>query len=750
MDKLRCLSGELKRLYGADIENAEIRYSTRNIVFMLKDTVIRVNLHPDARPLEEWMDELRLLRALKRCCSAVCAPIPSSEGRLIEFPEADGKRYAAVCFERAGGAVIQGQDIDPAHAEKLGQIMGMLHRAGALAEAEGLRFHRGDEGGILMQELSEDERAVLGEEVCERLLEMRDKLLSLEKLPGRNYGVIHGDLTQYNYFVDGDAIRLFDFDDCTCGFYAYDIGTLLQNWMMAPGLRITGSAAQTFGALLSAFRAGYARENHIEPSVWENVTFFMRVRLAGTLINMAKDSLDPTRKVAGFRGMSQQIPRMSELFMAEDLFAVLDRRAEQEKSRWVKIAALLKNGPDPNDPESMALYQQLQSPDMKPFVEAYLKSFTADAGGGEIGMNEKLMQKTAEMGCKYPVSVVTPFYKVDLGLFQKCFESLKAQTLGFENLEWIVVVHNSGPEYLQGVRKITDGCSNVQVHELNNDRHTPSSPRNYGLNFVQGAYVGFLDADDTYTPECLEKTAGYLSDNDAQIAVFRMETESDDPARMAVRQFLFVDQTRELVLLEKGKWDSRQFIYGAALNVTSKMYEMRFLNRQGIRFDEDVPFAEDNMFNLSAFARADRICILPQLIGYRYWLNGGSMVQTFDKTSDEVIRYAAGFKKVFETGFREKLYMNYVLCDLLGYESATLLASKALTLEDRIRVKDILGAYTELIEPIQESKLYTKQMAKSVCVLPKIVIMRPKLMDRISRLMKRLNVDVAAQISKNM
>lgn len=365
-------------------------------------------------------------------------------------------------------------------------------------------------------------------------------------------------------------------------------------------------------------------------------------------------------------------------------------------------------------------------------------------------MNEILKKEMLKGGNQYPVSVITPFYNVDLNVFRKCYESLKAQTIGFENLEWIIVVHNSKPEYLHGVCEMLSDFPNVQVLELNNDRHTPSSPRNYGLNFVHGIYVGFLDADDTYSPECCEKVADYMADNSAQVAMFRMETESDDPARLALRQFLFVDQTQELVLLEKGKWDSKKFIYGAALNVTSKMYNMRYLNDNGLRFDEEVPFAEDNMFNLTAFARADRICILPQLIGYRYWLNNGSMVQNFDKTADEVLRYAYGFKKVFDTGYKEKLYMNYVLCDLLGYESAILLASKALTLEDRIKVKEMLGEYTKRIKPIHESKLYTKQMTQTITLLPKLAIMHPKLMDFTSRMMKRMNVDMAAKISSMM
>lgn len=356
------------------------------------------------------------------------------------------------------------------------------------------------------------------------------------------------------------------------------------------------------------------------------------------------------------------------------------------------------------------------------------------------------MIKGIREGDKYLISVVTPFHNVDMKLFKKCFNSLKEQTLGFENIEWVVVVHNSGQEYLDGVKETVAGYDNVKVYVLNNERRTPSSPRNYGIERVSGTYIGFLDADDTYTTDCCERVTNYMVENDAQVAMFRMETDSDDPSRLAVRQFLFVDQTQELVLLEKGKWDSKNFIYGAALNVTSKMYDKHFLDELGLRFDEDVTFAEDNMFNLTCFAKAERICILPQLIGYRYFLNNGSMVQTFDKTTEEVIRYARGFAKVFDNGLSLGLYMNYVICDLLGYQSAIMLASSGLTYEDRKEVTEILGQYIKFIEPVDESKLYTKQMAKMVTKLPKMVISHPKAMDRLAKVMKVLHIDIGSKI----
>jgi hypothetical protein len=180
------------------------------------------------------------------------------------------------------------------------------------------------------------------------------------------------------------------------------------------------------------------------------------------------------------------------------------------------------------------------------------------------------------------------------------------------------------------------------------------------------------------------------------------------------------------------------------------MYDIHYLDDINLRFDEDVTFAEDNMFNLTAFGKAERICILPQFIGYRYWLNDGSMVQTFDKPTEEVIRYAKGFKKVFDSGLSLGLYMNYVICDLLGYQSAIMLASKALTVEDRIEVKNILGDYIRYIEPIKESKLYKKEMTKMVTVMPKMVIAHPKGINRMVKIMKVFGIDIGEAIKSKV
>ena len=62
---------------------------------------------------------------------------------------------------------------------------------------------------------------------------------------------------------------------------------------------------------------------------------------------------------------------------------------------------------------------------------------------------------------KYILSVVTPFHNTDLAFFGKCLDSMKEQTLGFENIEWVITLHNSEPEYVEEVRGLCGEYENV-------------------------------------------------------------------------------------------------------------------------------------------------------------------------------------------------------------------------------------------------------------------------------------------------
>ena len=200
---------------------------------------------------------------------------------------------------------------------------------------------------------------------------------------------------------------------------------------------------------------------------------------------------------------------------------------------------------------------------------------------------------------EYKVSVITPFHNVAIEYFRKTVKSMQEQTLGFENIEWIIVFHNCEQSYIDDAMSLVKDFENVRTDIISNDVHSPSSPRNHALKMVTSPYVGFLDADDSYKPWCLKTALFHMEDTGAEITWFRIEYELEDPNNYPLREIVLWNQTYDRIVLERGKnWDYEKMFSGVWGMVTTRLYSMEFLRNNDIWFDEEVAFAEDGLFNL--------------------------------------------------------------------------------------------------------------------------------------------------------
>lgn len=117
-------------------------------------------------------------------------------------------------------------------------------------------------------------------------------------------------------------------------------------------------------------------------------------------------------------------------------------------------------------------------------------------------------------------------------------------------------------------------------------------------------------------------------------------------------------------------------IYGM---VTSRLFDRNFLLSNNITFDETVPYGEDILFIIEAYGKAERICYLPQFIGYHYFINSGSTVQSMEnKPGSVLVAYAEGFRRVFDAGFKNGIYNDYLLASFLASYALALLRTKNL------------------------------------------------------------------------
>lgn len=92
----------------------------------------------------------------------------------------------------------------------------------------------------------------------------KEELGKLSK--GRNcYGMIHHDLHHKNFYINNKEIVLFDFGDCECNWFVYDIAIVLYHALQV----INGNDVQREDFALQftkSFLKGYNTENQLDSS----------------------------------------------------------------------------------------------------------------------------------------------------------------------------------------------------------------------------------------------------------------------------------------------------------------------------------------------------------------------------------------------------------------------------------------------------------------------------------------------------
>lgn len=123
-----------------------------------------------------------------------------------------------------------------------------------------------------------------------------------------------------------------------------------------------------------------------------------------------------------------------------------------------------------------------------------------------------LEKRIMERDRMYKVAVVTAVYNVESYL-KEMIESIIAQTIGFENIQLILVndgsTDRSGEVCEEYARQYSDNI--VVVHKENGG---VSSARNEGLLHVRSRYVNFTDADDMLQENALQSMYDFLKQNE--------------------------------------------------------------------------------------------------------------------------------------------------------------------------------------------------------------------------------------------
>lgn len=148
------------------------------------------------------------------------------------------------------------------------------------------------------------------------------------------------------------------------------------------------------------------------------------------------------------------------------------------------------------------------------------------------------------------VSVVVATYRRDSSLTQ-ALKSLATQT--YDNFEIVLVDDNDDLKWNETVRLIVEAFkhdySQVSLeHIVNHPNQGSAKTRNVGIAAAKGEYITFLDDDDLYLPEKIQRQVSFMQENGCDYCVTDLDLFNEKDQLIDRRIRSYIQETSQAAL----------------------------------------------------------------------------------------------------------------------------------------------------------------------------------------------------------
>lgn len=143
------------------------------------------------------------------------------------------------------------------------------------------------------------------------------------------------------------------------------------------------------------------------------------------------------------------------------------------------------------------------------------------------------------------VSIITPTYNC-AKFIGRTIESVQAQT--YKNWEMVIVDDRSNDNTKEIVEKYIKNDSRIKYHLLN-ENSGAAVARTTSMKLAKGAYMAFLDSDDIWVPNKLEKQIEWMKKTGHAFTCTAYEQidEDDNPLGKTIKTIVKTDYNRLLL-----------------------------------------------------------------------------------------------------------------------------------------------------------------------------------------------------------
>ncbi|HDX9589850.1 TPA: phosphotransferase [Bacillus pseudomycoides] len=228
------------------------------------------------RSLKQIQSELDFIYSLQADGVNVSLPVASCFGNEIEQIDIEEETFFITSFVKAPGQfvnVTSEQEWNAKLFQNWGQTIGKMHAITGMNACDYETYERPTwKCDINSMNFLKSISVTLAANYEKMIREVQR--LSRER---DTYGLIHNDLHQGNFFVQDNALTIFDFDDCSFNWFAQDIAATFYHAVWQ-GLSVRPEHVTFPQEFMKHFIEGYNKEHIMNKEIVRQIPLFLKLR----------------------------------------------------------------------------------------------------------------------------------------------------------------------------------------------------------------------------------------------------------------------------------------------------------------------------------------------------------------------------------------------------------------------------------------------------------------------------------------